>query len=68
MDIFAALQNNDLVTLLAVSPTAVFDSFSKKVVTVRVMNIVWGDNIIWGENTLLGQTLIGTLSLVGGIR
>jgi serine protease AprX len=57
LDIFAALQNNDRVTLPALSPTAVFNSASKKVTMFRAMNVVWGDNIVWGDNVVWGDML-----------
>lgn len=63
LDINAALANNDLASLPALSPTAVIDPASGKITIVRNFSITWGDSIIWGDVALYGNSAFaGTLS------
>src|SRR5260370_32852285 len=59
LDVFAALQNNDLVTLPAASPTVVFNTLSTagKVTLIRNMNIIWGANIVRGAKIGSGERM-----------
>jgi serine protease AprX len=60
LDIFAALQNNDLTTQQALSPRVSFNASSHR---VTVTNILWGDNIVWDEALIWGTSVFnGTLN------
>jgi serine protease AprX len=65
LDIAAALANNDLVALPALSPTAVYDASTKMVGVLRDLSVVWGDSVIWGDSVVWGNavfngTVLGT--------
>jgi serine protease AprX len=61
LDIFAALQSNDLATQPALSPSVTFDVVNHK---VTVMNIIWGDNIVWGDSVFNGA--LNGLNIIWG--
>jgi serine protease AprX len=74
LDVDAALNNTDLATGVALSPTAVFNSNN----TVTVANtspdsvfagssVVWGANsVVWGTSVVWGSNLISSTSVVWG--
>ena len=71
LDINAALTSNDLATLPAISPTAMVDPATGKIVIVRNFSIAWGDSIIWGDAALYGTSafagsLTNGLSIIWG--
>jgi len=53
VDINAALANNDLATLPALSPTAVHNAITNKTVIVRGAS--WGDSVLWGDSAVFGN-------------
>jgi serine protease AprX len=53
LDINAALANNDLATLPALSPTAVHNATTKTTVIVRGAS--WGDSVLWGDSAVFGN-------------
>jgi serine protease AprX len=63
LDINAALNSTDLVTLPALSPTVVYDSVAKH---VHILNqaltwgdaLIWGDALVWGDNVLVTGTAL----------
>ena len=57
VNIAAALSNNDLVTLPAVSPTAVYNSVTRKITIVRNLSVLWGDSILWGDAAVWGNVV-----------
>src|SRR6266853_1589675 len=69
LDINAALMNNDLATLPALSPTAVHDAITKQTVIVRGPG-TWGDSILWGDSAVFGNIVFShaaTFSTVLGM-
>ena len=67
LDINAALANTDLVTLPALSPTAVYDPLTKTVSVVINQAITWGDAIVWGEAIVWGDNVfINATAIVWG--
>jgi len=81
LDIDAALNNTDLATGIALSPTAVYNSTNN---TVTLMNtnsvvwgstsvvwgatsVVWGNSVVWGANTITSNSVVwGSTSVVWG--
>ena len=81
LDIDAALNNTDLATGVALSPTAVYNASNG---TVSLMNttsvvwgstsvvwgatsVVWGNSVVWGANTIQGTSVVwGSTSVVWG--
>ncbi|HLJ46454.1 MAG TPA: S8 family serine peptidase [Bryobacteraceae bacterium] len=49
----------------AISPTASFDSKSKKVTMLNSNGIVWGTNVVWGTNIVWGTSIIAGLDSLG---
>src|SRR5258708_1258008 len=66
LDVFAALQNNDLVSLPALSPTVVFNTTGGHVTIIRHMNLIWGDDIWSGDNIVGGGNCGGGDLLFNG--
>ena len=67
LDINGALNNTDLVTLPAMSPTAVYDPVTKKVTIVVNQVIIWGDVIVWGDTLIWGtNVLVNATGLIWG--
>lgn len=54
LDIAAALANNDLVTLAALSPTAVRNATTKQTFILRGPG-AWGDSVLWGDSAVFGN-------------
>ena len=54
LDIQAALGNTDIVTLPALSPTAVYDPVSHMVTITRDFSVVWGNSIVWSDSVVWG--------------
>jgi serine protease AprX len=65
LDIQAALASTDLVTLPAVSPTAVYDPVAKTVTIVRDFSVVWGDSYLWRDSVVWGTTVFASLTSKG---
>jgi serine protease AprX len=81
LDIDAALNNTDLATGVALSPTAVYDPNTN---TVNIVNtnsvvwggasvvwgatsVVWGNSVVWGANTITSNSVVwGSTSVVWG--
>jgi len=57
VDVFNALQSNDLVTLPAASPTVSRDSVTGKVQLIRNLAVIWGDSTIWGDAVIWGSSI-----------
>src|SRR5258706_14884040 len=55
LNIAAALSNNDLVVLPALSPTAVYNTVTAKSGIVRNFSVTWGDSVLWGDSALFGS-------------
>ena len=53
LDINAALLNNDLATLPALSPTAVHNATTNQTVIIRGAS--WGDSVLWGDAAVYGN-------------
>jgi len=80
LDIDAALNNTDLATGVAVSPTAVYDPITGTVSIVNTSvvwggssvvwgatSVVWGDSVVWGANTITSNSVVwGSTSVVWG--
>jgi serine protease AprX len=58
LDINAALANNDLATLPALSPKAVHNAITKTTVIVRGAS--WGDSVLWGDSVVYGNVVFKT--------
>ena len=71
LNVNAALTNNDLATLPALSPLAVWDPASHHVVITRDFTKTWGnpiafdDSVVWGDALFAGQLPNG-LSIIFG--
>lgn len=57
LDIFAALQNNDVIQSSALSPAVQYNAAIGQVTLVRDLPLIWGDSIIWGDAIIWGDTL-----------
>ena len=57
LDIQAALTNTDVVSLPALSPTAVIDPITNKIVVVRDFSLVWGNSVVWGDSVVWGSVM-----------
>jgi serine protease AprX len=57
VNIAAALSNNDLVTLPVLSPTAVYNSVTRKVTIVRNLSTLWGDINLWNDAAVWGTVV-----------
>jgi serine protease AprX len=60
LDIQAALANMDVVSLPALSPTAVLDPKTHQVTIVRDFSVVWGNSVVWGDSVIWGSVLTGS--------
>ena len=54
----------DLVTLPALSPTAVYDPLTKTVSVIVNQAITWGDAIVWGEAIVWGDNVFINASAI----
>jgi serine protease AprX len=63
LNISAALSNNDLVTMPAVSPTVVYNSVTKNIGIVRNFSIVWGDSMLWGDASVFGNIVFSHVAV-----
>ena len=63
LNIAAALTNNDLVTLPALSPTVVRDPATKKFGISRNYSVMWGDSVLWGDSALFGNIVFSRLAV-----
>ncbi|HKT49662.1 MAG TPA: S8 family peptidase [Candidatus Angelobacter sp.] len=78
LDVYAALQNSDVASGIAASPTAVYNpstgqatlSTSGAVPYGNTItwgsSILWGNSIVWGANSVLSDTIIWGNSIVWG--
>ncbi len=81
LDIDAALNNTDLATGLALSPTAVYDPSTGTVSLINTTSVVWGstsvvwgatsvvwgNSVVWGANTITSNSVVwGSTSVVWG--
>ena len=74
LDIDAALNNTDLATGVALSPTAVYNSSNNSVNLVNTTSVVWGStsvvwgatSVVWGNSVVWGSTAITSNSVVWG--
>jgi serine protease AprX len=81
LDVDAALNNTDVASGMALSPTAVFNS-KTGVVTIKntsatgfggtsvvwgSTSVVWGNSVVWGANTIVSNSVVwGSASVVWG--
>ena len=65
LDIQAALANTDLVTLPALSPTAVYDPLGKTVSIVRDFSSIWGDSYLWRDSVVWGTAVFSSVTSRG---
>ncbi|HET9319653.1 MAG TPA: S8 family serine peptidase, partial [Bryobacteraceae bacterium] len=65
LDIQAALANTDLVTLPALSPTAVYDPLAKTVSIVRDFSAIWGDSYLWRDSVVWGTAVFSSVTSRG---
>src|ERR1700730_12469325 len=83
LDIDAALNNTDLATGVALSPTAVYDPITNTVSIVNTTSVVWGstsvvwgatsvvwgNSVVWGANAFTSNSVVwGSTSVVWGAR
>jgi serine protease AprX len=81
LDIDAALNNTDLATGVALSPTAVYNASTGTVTLVNTnsvvwggasvvwgaTSVVWGNSVVWGSNAILSNSVVwGSTSVVWG--
>jgi serine protease AprX len=74
LDIDAALNNTDLATGVALSPTAVYDPITGTVSIVNTTSVVWGGasvvwgatSVVWGNSVVWGANAITSNSVVWG--
>jgi serine protease AprX len=81
LDVAAALNNTDLATGVALSPTAVYDASNGTVSLINTTSVVWGstsvvwgatsvvwgNSVVWGANTITGTSVVwGSTSVVWG--
>ncbi len=81
LDVLAALNDTNLATGVALSPTAKYDSVSRNVYIVNTNSVVWGgssvvwggnsviwgNSVVWGGNALLANSVVwGGTSVVWG--
>ncbi len=71
LDIQAVVANTDVVNMPALSPTAVIDPVTNKIVIVRDFSLVWGNSVVWGDSVVWGSvmfngTLVNCSSVVWG--
>jgi serine protease AprX len=81
LDINAALNNTDLASGVALSPTAVYNSSNGTVSLINTnsvvwgstsvvwgaTSVVWGNSVVWGANTIQGTSVVwGSTSVVWG--
>jgi serine protease AprX len=81
LDINAALNNTNVATGLALSPTAIFNAKNDTVTIANTSSsafggtsvvwgansVVWGDSVVWGANTILSNSVVwGAQSVVWG--
>src|SRR5256886_4688748 len=63
LNIAAALINNDLATLPALSPTVIRDPVTRKFGILRSFSIIWGDSMLWGDAALFGNIVFSRLAV-----
>jgi len=67
IDIAAALANNDLASLPALSPTAAHNPITNQTVIIRGAS--WGDSVLWGDSAVFGnivfKSTVGFSSVLG---
>lgn len=74
LDIDAALNNTDLATGVALSPTAVYNSTNRTVSLVNTTSVVWGStsvvwgatSVVWGNSVVWGANAFTSDSVVWG--
>jgi serine protease AprX len=67
LDINAALNSTDLVTLPALSPSAVYNAVGRNVSVVLNYALTWGDAMTWGEAITWGNSVfINGTALIWG--
>jgi serine protease AprX len=81
LDLDAALNNTDLATGLALSPTAVYNSRTGQVTIANTSSaafggtsvvwgatsVVWGDSVVWGATAIVSNSVVwGATSVVWG--
>ena len=81
LDVDAALNNTDLASGVALSPTAVYNASNGTVSLVNTnsvvwgsasvvwgaTSVVWGNSVVWGSNTIISNSVVwGSTSVVWG--
>ena len=81
LDVAAALNNTDLATGVALSPTAVYNASNGTVSLINTTSVVWGstsvvwgaasvvwgNSVVWGSSTITGTSVVwGSTSVVWG--
>lgn len=67
LDIAAALNNSDLLSVTAISPAVTYDAAKKSYSLVFPNAITWGSAIIWGTNIIWGTSVLqGNANIVDG--
>jgi serine protease AprX len=61
LDVQAAISNNDLTSLPALSATAVYNSFTHQVTIARNLSTSWGASVVWGDSLVYGFNVLGGL-------
>jgi len=63
LNIAAALSNNDLALLPALSPKAVYDPSAQKTGIIRNFSVTWGDSVLWGDSVVFGAFVFSRLAV-----
>lgn len=70
LDVNAALNNTDIASGFALSPTAVYNSLTKTVSLVNTnpgsTSVVWGSSVLWGTSVIWGSSVIWGNSVIWG--
>jgi hypothetical protein len=61
LDIQAAISNNDLTSLPALSATAVYNSVTHLVTIARNLSTTWGASVVWGDSLVYGLDVFSGL-------
>jgi serine protease AprX len=65
LDVQAAIYNNDLTTLPALSAIAVYNSVTHKVTINRSFLLSWGSSVVWGDLVLYGYSVLNGMDADG---
>jgi serine protease AprX len=58
LDINAALGDTDVVTGMALSPTASYNAANNTVTIVNTSSVTWGTSVVWGSSIVWGTSVV----------